>query len=77
MTPSAEVQIGEEALDPARRYLVATNSMLADGGHNYATFREGEERAENGSQFQIIADWIRQQKKVAAPADVRSRSISE
>ncbi|MDQ3414168.1 MAG: hypothetical protein M3480_04215 [Verrucomicrobiota bacterium] len=51
--------------------------MLADGGHNYATFREGEERAENGSQFQIIADWIRQQKKVAAPADVRSRSISE
>ena len=72
-----EVHVGEEPLDPARRYLVATNSMLADGGHNYAAFREGEERAENGSQFQMIADWIKDQKTVAAPADVRIRSISK
>ena len=72
-----EVQIGQDALDPARRYLVATNSMLAEGGHNYATLREGEERAESGAQFQMIADWIRQQQKVAAPADVRIRSVSK
>ncbi len=68
----SEVRVGDEPLDPARKYRVATNSMLAGGGHNYATFLEGEERAEDGSQFQMIADWIKQQKKVNAPSDART-----
>lgn len=66
-----EVRIGDEPLDPARKYRVATSSMLADGGHNYAAFLEGKDRAEAGSQFEMIADWFKQQKEVKPPSDVR------
>ncbi len=66
-----EIRSGDDPLDPARTYAIATNSMLADGGHNYATFREGKELAEHGAQFEMIAEWIRQQKKVNVPTDVR------
>ncbi|MEO8044010.1 MAG: hypothetical protein ABI674_03810 [Spartobacteria bacterium] len=59
----SEVRVGDEALDPARDYPVPTNSMLADGGHNCTTLLEGTERAERGSHYQMIADWINQRKK--------------
>lgn len=72
-----EVRINDEPLDPAREYRVATNSMLADGGHNYATFLEGKERAEGGSQYEIITTWIKQRKKVSAPTDVRISATAE
>ena len=34
-----EQSVVTDSLDPARMYRVATNSMLADCGHNYGTFR--------------------------------------
>ena len=66
-----EREVLDNSLDPDRNYRVATNSMLANGGHNYATFREGKERAEQGSQFEMIAEWIKQHQEVSAPTDVR------
>ena len=35
---SSEIHVGEKPLEPQRDYRVATNSMLAHGGHNYRTF---------------------------------------
>ena len=65
------VTVGAEPLSPARRYSVATNSMLAGGGHNYRTFREGDERREHASQYEIVRAWLSARDGVTAPADVR------
>ncbi len=66
-----EKRVLEDSLDPSRTYRVATNSMLAQGGHRYRTFRDGGDRAEQGGQFQTIADWIKTEKRVNAPTDER------
>ena len=66
-----EQRLLDDSLDPDRTYRVATNSMLAEGGHHYATFRDGRERIEREGQFQMIADWIKTNKKVKPPTDQR------
>lgn len=48
-------------------FVVATNSMLADGGHRYAAFREGRNRAERGSQFETVKAHFRAHSPVGAP----------
>ncbi len=53
--------------DPAAEYTVATNSMLAAGGHNYQTLTKGRELAEQGSQYEAIRKWFRTNSPVAAP----------
>ena len=50
---------------------VATNSMLAAGGHNYQTFREGKDVRERGIQYEMIRDWITAHSPVSAPDDAR------
>lgn len=48
-------------------YLVATNALLAEGGHNYVTFKQGRDRREVGKQFDMIKSWITARGNVAAP----------
>lgn len=57
--------------DPATEYRVATNSMLAAGGHNYQTLTRGRERAEGGSQYEVIRKWFGKNSPVAPPAPGR------
>ncbi len=61
----------EASLSSSQVYRVATNSMLAEGGHRYATFLSGKNVQKHGSQFEMIAAWVKKQKKVNAPGDTR------
>lgn len=57
-------------------YHVATNSMLADGGHRYAAFPEGRNRAERGSQFETVKAHCRARSPVVAPEAGRIVRVS-
>lgn len=50
----SRVMIGDRSLEPTRRYQVATNSLLASGGHRYLTFLKGQDKQELGMQYEII-----------------------
>lgn len=68
-----ECRVAGRALDPDRSYQVATNSMLAQGGHNYRTFADGENQAEHGSQFELIRRRMKQLGRVQTPPAGRIR----
>lgn len=53
--------------DDAIEYVVATNAMLAAGGHNYKTLTEGRGRAEHGSQYDMIRAWFKKNSPVNTP----------
>ena len=48
-------------------YRVATNSMLANGGHNQRTFLQGQELKEHGSQFEAIKLWMADNSPIRTP----------
>lgn len=49
------------------RYRVATNTLLAEGGHGYQAFLAGRERADHGGQYDMIAGWVRRNTPVRTP----------
>ena len=53
--------------DDAAEYTVATNAMLAAGGHNYKTLTGGRKRAEHGPQYETIRAWFKKHSPVSAP----------
>lgn len=57
--------------EPMDEYTVATNTMMAGGGHNYQILTKGEERAEHGSQYEMIRRWIAERDAVATPRSGR------
>jgi 5'-nucleotidase/UDP-sugar diphosphatase len=61
---------------PAEDYTVATNTMLARGGHNYRTLTRGEKRVEHGSQYEMIRRWFARQDAVATPLAGRIRNAT-
>jgi hypothetical protein len=54
--------------NPANDLLVATNSMLAAGGHNQKAFNHGEAIKEHGSQYEIIKRAFRRDSPLRTPA---------
>ena len=48
-------------------YRVATNALLAEGGHRYEAFKQGRDRRELGKQYEMIKAWIAARGDVAAP----------
>ena len=52
---------------PMDDYTVATNTMMAGGGHNYQTLTKGEKRVEHGSQYETISRWFTKNSPVATP----------
>lgn len=56
---------------PMDEYTVATNTMMAGGGHNYQTLTKAENRVEHGSQYEMIRRWIAQKDAVATPPSGR------
>lgn len=68
-----EVRVDEAELDDKRQYRIATNSMLAEGGHNYSAFRQGVGRAEHGGQYEMIKDALRHRGEVEAPTNNAAR----
>ena len=52
---------------PTDDYTVATNTMMAGGGHNYRTLTKGERRVERGSQYEMARDWFAKNSPVTTP----------
>jgi 5'-nucleotidase / UDP-sugar diphosphatase len=63
-----DVVVADKPLDPTRSYRIATNSMLAEGGHNYRAFTRGSERRELESQYEILERVFRERKRIQ-PSD--------
>lgn len=66
-----EVRVQNGPIDDAREYKVATNELLADGGHRYTTFLQGRNRKEFEPQYDIIKDKIKNLGTVSAPGPGR------
>lgn len=54
--------------NPADDFVVATNSMLADGGHNQEAFVRGERIADHGMQYELIKRALARNSPVRTPA---------
>lgn len=70
-----QVRVGGQPLARDQRYRVTTNSMLAQGGHNYTTFTQGANPDRHGSQFELIKQWLQEKGAVQAPAAGRIRQV--
>ncbi len=57
--------------NPADEFLVATNSMMAQGGHNQNAFRHGTLVSEHTSEFEMIKQAFRRSSGVKTPASGR------
>jgi 5'-nucleotidase/UDP-sugar diphosphatase len=57
--------------EPMGEYTVATNTMMAGGGHNYQTLAKGEKVAIHGSQYKMICKWISEKDVVDTPPSGR------
>ncbi len=68
-----DVTVGARPLQEDRRYRVATNALLAEGGHNYRPFTEAAERREmkGPDQYEVVRAWIARRGDVAPPATDR------
>jgi 2',3'-cyclic-nucleotide 2'-phosphodiesterase (5'-nucleotidase family) len=64
-------------LDPKAMVTVATNTMLARGGHNYREFLGGKNISEGRSQYEVIRDWFGKHSPVECPRPGRIRELRE
>jgi 2',3'-cyclic-nucleotide 2'-phosphodiesterase (5'-nucleotidase family) len=53
--------------DASRNYAVATNSLLAHGGHNYEPFRQAEDIRPGELQYEMLKKWIGQHSPISTP----------
>jgi 2',3'-cyclic-nucleotide 2'-phosphodiesterase (5'-nucleotidase family) len=65
--------INEMPLNSGTLYRVATNSLLAQGGHSYKTFLAipRHRHAKRGSQFEVIEAWLRNHPGTTTPSPGR------
>lgn len=70
-----EVRHAGGVLKPSAEVTVATNSMLAAGGHNYRTLPRGRGRAEHGSQYETIRAWFVEHSPIHAPEPGRVERV--
>ncbi|WP_336025088.1 bifunctional metallophosphatase/5'-nucleotidase [Halobellus salinisoli] len=53
-------RVGGEAVDPDRRYTLATSAYLLHTDHEFPTLRERHRAGEGGIQYEVLADYARQ-----------------
>ena len=70
-----EVWVGAAPLDAQRTYRVATNALLAEGGHRYRTFLDGKNPQEISSQYALIKAAFKKRATVEAPQPSRITRI--
>lgn len=63
--------------DPKATYTVATNTMLAKGGHNYRGFLGGKDIIEGRSQYEVIRDWFGKHSPIEVPPPGRIKKLRE
>jgi 2',3'-cyclic-nucleotide 2'-phosphodiesterase (5'-nucleotidase family) len=59
------VLVAGKPLSLRQHYRIATNSMLADGGHHYRAFTRGADRREFDPQYDIIERAFGQRERIA------------
>ena len=72
-----EIKVAGRPLELRRSYTVAVNALLAEGGHNYQTFKSGLDRRELGKQYEMVKSWIGTRGEVAAPSMNRILKMSD
>lgn len=73
-----EVTVNGEPLQPDRQYTVATNSLLAQGGHKYAEFKQAQERAESDLKLtDVVIEHLQQSGPVSTPPPGRIQEASK
>ena len=63
-----DLRVGDAPVSDAQTYRVATNSFLAEGGDGYAGFRDGRVVARDVVLSDVLTDYVRATKTIAAPA---------
>lgn len=61
------IRVNDAPIAPQRDYKVTTNSLLADGGHNYKTFLQGKNREEGEAQYKMVKAAFEKHAKISAP----------
>lgn len=56
---------------PTDVFRIATNEMLANGGHHQESFRHGERKKQHGAQFDVIKRALARHSPVKTPNDRR------
>lgn len=62
-----EITANGKKLEHERHYQVATNTLLAGGGHNYKTFLEGKNIEEGQPQYEVVKLAIQQRETLRTP----------
>lgn len=62
-----KASVSNKTVDTRARYRVATNSLLAQGGHGYRVFPTIPGKADLGSQFEMIKTWLHNHPEITAP----------
>lgn len=71
-----EVERTEGKWDAMAEYTVATNTLLAQGGHHYETFARGENKVKRENQYEMVRRWIKNHSPVSTPPLGRIRKIA-
>lgn len=66
-----DVRVGGRALEVGREYRVATNSLAAEGGHNYTVFQAGKNKRELQAQYELVRTAMGSRSTITPPQDVR------
>lgn len=72
-----DVRINNAKLDPQRTYKVATNSLLAEGGHNYTTFLQGKNKQHGATEYEMVRQGMQRSGKVHTPKPDRIEKVTE
>jgi 5'-nucleotidase/UDP-sugar diphosphatase len=75
MSRLVSVEIDGRPIDDHRRYRVATNSFMAEGGGSYAAFRQGTLVAKDAVLSDVIADHITRAKTITPPPPGRLTNV--
>lgn len=70
-----EVRVNNVPLNAQRDYKVATNSMLAEGGHNYKTFLRGRNKQQGEPQYELVKGEIKKLGSISTPEPGRIEKV--
>lgn len=71
-----QVERTEGKWDAMADYTVATNTLLAQGGHHYQAFAHGDRKGEGDVQHEVVRRWFEKHSPVSTPALGRIRKVS-
>jgi 5'-nucleotidase / UDP-sugar diphosphatase len=70
-----DIHLEDDTWAADKEYLIATNAMLAAGGHHQKTFTRGTSRTEHESQYEIVKAAFQSRHSVSTPGDNRIQKV--